>query len=137
MFGSGKLTFANTIVSRYMDMGLLGVSFRFSKNIDGRNLRTLLFRNIAYQLAFFNSQFRKHLLLAIDRHEPMGNYPLRDQLEMFIIKPLHEVAFLSPVLVVIDALDECGTEQERNDLLEAIAKDLSSLPNFVKVLVTS
>ena len=67
----------------------------------------------------------------------MGGYPLRDQLEMFIIKPLHEVAFLSPVLVVIDGLDECGTEQERHDLLEAIEKDLPNLPSFFKVLLTS
>ena len=54
VFGSGKSTFANTVASRYMDMGLLGASFRFSKNIDGHNVRMLVFRNIAYQLALFN-----------------------------------------------------------------------------------
>jgi hypothetical protein len=67
----------------------------------------------------------------------MSGYPLRDQLDMFIIKPLHEVAFLSPVLIVMDALDECGTEQERHDLLEAIEKDLPNPPSFLKVLITS
>jgi len=40
------------------------------------------------------------------------------------------------VLVVIDALDECGTEQERNELLEAIAKDFTESTQFCQGLVT-
>jgi cytidylate kinase len=50
--GSGKSTIANTITSMFTEMGLLGASFRFNQHIEPK----YLFRNIAYQLALFDSR---------------------------------------------------------------------------------
>jgi hypothetical protein len=135
--GSGKSTVANTIASRYMGTGLLGASFRFNRDIDGRNRPMFLFRNIAYQLALFDGHFRESLLQAIARYGSMNSFALREQLERFIVEPMHEVSFVAPVLIVIDAIDECGIENERKEILQAIAKALPKLPGFVKVLLTS
>ncbi|KIM73665.1 hypothetical protein PILCRDRAFT_828960 [Piloderma croceum F 1598] len=117
--GSGKSTVANTIASRYIGTGLLGASFRFNRDIDGRNGPMFLFRNIAYQLALFDGHFRESLLQAITTYGSMNSFALREQLERFIVEPMHEVSFVAPVLIVIDAIDECGIENEQKEVLWA------------------
>jgi hypothetical protein len=131
--GSGKSTVANTIASLFAEMGLLGASFRFSQHIEPK----YLFRNIAYQLALFDTRFRECLLQAFRTHGAMNSYSLREQFEKFIVEPMNAVPFVGPVLIVVDALDECGVESERKEVLEAIAKEFPKLPSFIKVLLTS
>jgi len=135
--GSGKSTVANTIASRYMDAGLLGASFRFNRDIDGRNGPMFLFRNIAYQLALFDGHFRQSLLQVITKYGTIDSFSLQEQFERFIVEPLNEVSFFGPAIIVVDALDECGVESERKDILRAIGKASPKLPSFVKVLLTS
>ncbi|KIM74793.1 hypothetical protein PILCRDRAFT_693732 [Piloderma croceum F 1598] len=131
--GSGKSTVANTITSLFSETGLLGASFRFSQHIEPK----YLFRNIAYQLALFDTRFRECLLQTFRTHGAMNSYSLREQLEKFIVEPMNSVLFVGPVLIVVDALDECGVESERREVLEAIAKGFPKLPSFIKVLLTS
>jgi hypothetical protein len=131
--GSGKSTVANTIASMFTEMGLLGASFRFNQHIEPK----YLFRNIAYQLALFDSRYREYLLQAFKNCGKMAEYSLRDQLAKFIIEPLKAVSLVGPVVIIVDAVDESGVENERREVLEAIAKGLPSLPSFVRVLLTS
>jgi hypothetical protein len=135
--GSGKSTVANTIASRYMDAGLLGASFRFNRDVEGRNGPMLLFRNIAYQLALFDGRFRESLLQATIRHGTMNSFSLQEQFEKFLIEPMTKVSMVGPVVIVIDALDESGVEKERKEVLQAIANAAPKLSSFVKVLLTS
>jgi hypothetical protein len=135
--GSGKSTVANTISSRYKETKLLGASFRFNRDIEGRNRPGLLFRNLAHQLALFNSDYKVSLLQAVTKHGQMSSFVLRAQFEMFIIEPMNNISAVDPVVIVIDALDECGTEEERGELLETIAEASHKLPCFVKILLTS
>jgi len=67
----------------------------------------------------------------------MNTYSLQEQLQEFIINPMKEVDLISTVVVVIDALDEIGVENEREEISQAIAKVLPDLPNLVKVFLTS
>jgi hypothetical protein len=131
--GSGKSTVANTIASMFMEMGLLGASFRFNQHIEPK----YLFRNIAYQLALFDSRYRECLLQAFKNRGKMAEYSLRDQLAKFIIEPLKAVSLVGPVVIIVDAVDESGVENDRREVLEAIAKGLPNLPSFVRVLLTS
>ncbi|KIM86175.1 hypothetical protein PILCRDRAFT_5220 [Piloderma croceum F 1598] len=131
--GSGKSTVANTITSMFTEMGLLGASFRFNQHIEPK----YLFRNIAYQLAIFDSRYRERLLQAIRKHGTMASYSLREQSARFIIEPMNAIRFVGPVVIVIDGVDESGVENERREVLEAIAKELPNLPSFIRVLLTS
>jgi hypothetical protein len=135
--GTGKSTIANTIASRYMELGLLGASFRFSRDVSGRNVPRFLVQNIAYQPALFNGRFREGLLHAIKQHGKMNTYTLREQFGKFIIEPLNNAKFLAPIVIIVDALDECGVEGERTELLFSIAKEIPKLPSYIKVFLTS
>jgi hypothetical protein len=119
-----------------MDAGLLGASFRFNRDMDGRNGPMFLFRNIVYQLALFDGHFRQSLLQAITKYGTMDSFSLREQFERFIVEPMHEVSFVGPVVIAVDALDECGFENERQEVLQAIVSAAPKLSSFVKILLT-
>jgi hypothetical protein len=50
---------------------------------------------------------------------------------------MNAVLFVGPIVIIVDALDECGVESERREVLEAIANEFPKLPSFIKVLLTS
>jgi hypothetical protein len=133
--GTGKSTVANTIASHFHNEGHLGASFRFRHDIDGSNTR-LLFRNIAYQLAHFDGKFKARLLEAIEECGTVAP-TLRQQLQLFIVEPAKEIIREYPVLIVIDAMDECRDEGVRSDIVKAIAEASRTLPNSVKIMITS
>jgi hypothetical protein len=60
-----------------------------------------LFRNIAYQLALFNGNFRESLLQALTTYGSKNSFALREQLESFIVEPMHEDSFVALVLIVV------------------------------------
>ena len=41
------------------------------------------------------------------------------------------------VVLIVDAVDEVGTKETRQRLLDAIAEESPNLPNFVKFIITS
>ena len=43
----------------------------------------------------------------------------------------------TPIVIVIDALDEVVARKQREEMVEAKAKEMSRFPRFVKVLLTS
>ena len=42
-----------------------------------------------------------------------------------------------PVVLVVDAMDEAGTKETRQPLLDAIAEEFPNLPQTVKIIITS
>jgi hypothetical protein len=63
---------------------------------------------------------------------------LRLQFEKLVIKPLSALlSTQSPIALVIDALDECGTAKDRKDLLVVLAAQSCDLPKFVRIIITS
>jgi hypothetical protein len=42
-----------------------------------------------------------------------------------------------PIVFIIDALDECGSEADRKILLRVLSKGFSDLPSFIRVMVVS
>ncbi|EGN96881.1 hypothetical protein SERLA73DRAFT_75730 [Serpula lacrymans var. lacrymans S7.3] len=135
--GSGKSTVANTIVGRCKNLGRLGASFSFKRDISGRNIPDFMIGNLAYQLAFFSTHFRQLLWSAICTSGNINLQPLHAQLQKYIIAPMKGLSFSGPVVIVIDALDECGDESTREAFLNAWSQGLPHLPSFVKVLFVS
>ena len=134
--GSGKSTVANTIASHFDQEGHLGASFQFNREMDGRNTPNLLFRNIAYQLAFFDPNFKVRLLEVINKCTTVAP-TLGKQLKLFIVEPMGKITREHPIVIVIDGLDECGEERIRMDALRALAKASDELPSAIKILLTS
>jgi adenylylsulfate kinase-like enzyme len=72
--GSGKSAIGNTIAMIFADLGRLAASFRFSRDIQGRNVPTYLFGNLAYQLAHFNGQLMNNVLAALQVYGNMDQW---------------------------------------------------------------
>jgi hypothetical protein len=59
--------------------------------------------------------------------------PLPRQFQEFILKPISQSRPpTSTIVIIIDSLDECGTREERETLLEVLAQDFNDLPIAVR-----
>jgi hypothetical protein len=62
------------------------------------------------------------------------------QFTKLLIEPLTSLTDLrveGPIVLVLDALDECGNPTEREALLTVFSRELSRLPSVIRVIVTS
>ncbi|KAH7919326.1 hypothetical protein BV22DRAFT_1075393 [Leucogyrophana mollusca] len=135
--GTGKSTIANTVAARFAKVGRLGASFRFNRDVDGRNGPAFLFGSIAYQLASFSSTLKDHILAAVKAHGKMMQFSPQEQLQKYIIEPMSQIVFSGPIVIVLDALDECGGERDRQDILGAIKEEMANFSRFVKLFLVS
>ncbi|KIL55534.1 hypothetical protein M378DRAFT_90782, partial [Amanita muscaria Koide BX008] len=120
--GIGKSTVAYTIASRAANpkLNLLGASFFFSRDEADRNNAKKFFTTIAYQLCVYNERFAKAIgdVLLTERGSAATTKDPQEQLQILILDPLRSIvqSRARPVLVVVDALDECAEDDERDDL---------------------
>jgi hypothetical protein len=64
--------------------------------------------------------------------------PLEFQFENLLFNTLKSVEWSGgPIVLIIDALDECGREADRRDLMQALSKGFSDLPSFIRIIVVS
>lgn len=136
--GIGKSTIAKTIALRAFEYGCLGASFPFSRRGEPE-LRdpTIVFPTIAYQLAAFSPAFARYLGDELEGVPVPNHGPYETQVHQLFIKPLRSLAYRkTPVVLVMDALDECeqtGLKTVLSLLLDAVPQ----LPFPLKLLVTS
>ena len=116
----------------------LGAFFFFNRDIPQRNFSTLI-RTLAYQLAAFDPRFRDAILLAVKNYNNIAMMPLVFQFETLLsANALKSVKWSgSPIVFIIDALHECGTEADRKILMQALLRGLSILPSFMRIMVFS
>ena len=133
--GIGKSTVARTVAAFAEEQRVLGASFFFSRT-DGRINPAVFFTTIAYQLAMAFPAFKKAITDAIRNDPQVGEVVLPLQIRKLIVDPLRKLANIqSPVVIIVDALDECH-EYGAKDILTQLLAHLPNLPSF-KVLVTS
>src|SRR5262249_47943475 len=105
--GTGKTTIAKTIAVQTSEKGILGGAFFFSRNNADQSNATLVFPSIACQLAERYRLFKSELVRVLQSRTSCESLSLQSQLRDLIVKPLRSVADVeSPVVIVIDALDE-------------------------------
>ncbi|KAG8922488.1 hypothetical protein FRC02_011838, partial [Tulasnella sp. 418] len=138
MAGTGKSTIARTVAKRFDEKNYLGASFFFSRDEDDRRTTSLLFPTIAYQLARRIPLLRGLILGAAS--PDVCTAMMRTQLNKLIVEPLQRTSMLSsPLVIVIDALDECVKESQITEMLVLLAPAIRSIRNTVnlKVFLTS
>jgi hypothetical protein len=109
--GTGKSTLAYTVCKTIAKRGWLGASFFFSRNEASCSNPFLVFTTIAYQLATRYPQFHNALTTILKSDPDVVELTLEMQLEKLVVEPICAVADdigSDPVVVVIDAVDECG-----------------------------
>ncbi|KDQ54630.1 hypothetical protein JAAARDRAFT_696886, partial [Jaapia argillacea MUCL 33604] len=131
--GSGKSAIAHTIARHFSDQKRLGSSLFFKRDITERP--ETLFGTIARDLADSDPEFRSKLLGVVrgSRSLIQTTSVLR-QFRSFILEPTKDLRMVGPVVIVIDALDEC---KDYKGILDILATQLDTLPQNLRIVVTA
>ena len=139
MAGTGKTTIAFTFSQILDNIQLLGASF-FCSHLDTDSSNAdLIFPTLAYELARHSTAASNALVNALEKDHNAGHKSLRDQFLNLIVTPTKAasegVSTPKPLIIVIDALDECADQRDVSDVLAIIRQYSSVLP--LKFFITS
>ena len=131
MAGLGKSTVAQTIAERAAKVGILGASFFFSRNETDRRSAEKFVTTIAFQLCVYDEEFAEAIGTALTKRQgaAVTTKNPEQQLEALVLEPLRNLAKArsGPVVIVVDALDECNDEDARS-VLRVLSLLVQALP---------
>ena len=133
--GSGKSTLATTIAWMMRELRRLGGFFFFDRDVPERSA-AMLARTLAHRLSILDDRIGTEIARIVASNQTIAEMPLAFQFaNMLSAGALESVVWCGgPVLLVIDALDECP---DRRILMQALSQGFSDLPPFVRILVLS
>ena len=139
MARTGKTTIAYTFSEILDGFHILGASF-FCSHLDTDSSNAdLIFPTLAYELARHSTAASNALVNALEKDRNVGHKSLRDQFMNLIVKPTEAasegVSTPRPLVIVIDALDECANENDISVVLTIIRNYSPGLP--LKFFITS
>jgi len=138
--GSGKSTIAAQIANDMLNSGRLGGFFYFDRDQPERNVDGLI-RTLIYKLAVSNTipAIGATIEEIVDGLGDIPSTPLHYQfLRLLCADALQSIIWDGdPIVLVIDALDECGSSEDRKSLLDALSDGLSKLPPFIRIIIAS
>ncbi|KDQ09111.1 hypothetical protein BOTBODRAFT_191302 [Botryobasidium botryosum FD-172 SS1] len=130
--GSGKSAIAHTVAHRCNEEGLLTSSFFFSRDVAERNNPRKLLSTMARDLAR-DPHIRERISLAIESDQSLATAPLSRQFGPLIQEPCLRHPSDTPMVTVIDGVDEgCSPE-----LLKLFRDNISKLPQSFRLFITS
>ncbi|KAL5503719.1 hypothetical protein ACEPAH_7790 [Sanghuangporus vaninii] len=134
--GSGKSTIA---VTAFEQCGARGCSPAYMFFEREKSDPSSVIRTIAYMLASHHPSIARHILCALESNKTICGTVLKNQFEKLLLEPLRAAAkkIAGPIVVILDALDECGNAEQRRDLVQLLKTDFIVLPPKVRILVTS
>ena len=139
MAGTGKTTIAFTFSQILDNIEILGGSFFFSNLDTDSSNADLIFPTLAYELARHSTAASTALLHALEKDRNVGHKSMRDQFLNLIVTPTKAasegVSTSRPLIIVIDALDECADQNDVRDVLTIICQYSPILP--LKFFITS
>ena len=129
--GSGKTSLLNTMALICEEKGYLAGSFFFSGTGADRNNEARLVSTITYQIAEAIPEVRPYVARAIENQPSILNRALESQARSLLLEPLRKLrcnypAFsFDPRVVIIDALDDCGTLEDQGRVISMLGEALS------------
>ena len=124
------------MAERAAAIGALGGSFFFSRSEETRKTARSLFPTLAYQLSSHNREFTRQLNMSLQDDRGAAGRDLQQQFSSLLSRPLQPLAAeRDPILIVIDALDECE-EQDGAAVLAILASEIHQLQQL-KVFITA
>ncbi|KAK4034598.1 WD40-repeat-containing domain protein, partial [Parachaetomium inaequale] len=138
--GTGKSTIALTVAREYSAKKRLGASFFFSRGGGDLASTRRFAATIAVQLAEASPQLRRHIADAAAATHRIHGLGLYDQWERLILQPLAQLskeAFPHPLVIVVDALDECDNHDDVSLLIRCLAAAVAVGHVDLRIFVTS
>ncbi|KAL4910827.1 hypothetical protein BDW74DRAFT_172288 [Aspergillus multicolor] len=139
MAGTGKSTIARTVASQLHDKGCLGGSFFFSRGAGDRGHAGRMITTLSFQLARKDPELEQNICEAIMEDEDISQRSLAEQCRRLIVGPAKKLAgdTASPLVFVIDALDECDREEDVEMIPQLLTMLASVKSKFrLQVLIT-
>ncbi|RPA72110.1 hypothetical protein BJ508DRAFT_315020 [Ascobolus immersus RN42] len=139
--GTGKSTISLTLADAASKDGTIVASFFFARNRGEQSQAKFLITTIAKQLANKDRDLKRLIGSAVAKNPEAPVTNLRSQWSELIVRPLESLQNLAtqtrPILIIIDALDECEEQNDVQTLLELLP-DLARLQSVnVRVFLTS
>ncbi|KAF9073591.1 WD40-repeat-containing domain protein [Rhodocollybia butyracea] len=137
--GAGKSTIATSVSQYFRELGRLGAFLFFNKADKSRSDPANVIRTIAFYLARSNVHIASAIYDAI-RNDPASiDSPIQTQFQKLLLDPLtaSQSHIHGPIIIVLDALDECGNAESRWSLVSLISDDFPKLPPAVRFFITS
>src|SRR5258708_4711423 len=135
--GIGKSTIARTVAEDEGRRKCLGASFFFSRQEKDLSDPRLFIPTIAHQLAQSSPQVRLGVVQALQEDPDIVHKSSATQLQQLILNPLRNSTSPKPLLLVVDALDECDdAANAAAKLFKTIVARCTEAPSL-RLLVTS
>ncbi|TFK71332.1 WD40 repeat-like protein [Pluteus cervinus] len=142
--GTGKSTIAATLVQKLQSLSMLGAYFTCKRDKPALSSPVQLLQTICYELASVHRPYGR-LVSKVIRDDPYFGFGTPNISTLFtklFETPLKGLCGIgrTDLVIVIDALDECGDRVQRIELLNCLLqlKDLCSRSNLkLLVLITS
>ena len=137
--GTGKSSIAHEIARLFEKTNRLTSSFIFLRREQSVRKAYHLFTTLARDLADRYLSFKIALGKVIKDNTALrvGTRDYDTLFESLILEPLEDLHIVSPILVVIDALDESGDTTGGIGLHAFLAQNLIRLPSNFRVVITS
>ncbi|KAF9059818.1 WD40-repeat-containing domain protein [Rhodocollybia butyracea] len=134
--GAGKSTIATSISQYFRELERLGAFLFFTRN---KSDPADVIRTIAFHLARSNTYVASAICDAIDKDPALIDSPIHTQFQKLLLTPLitSQSHIHGPIVVVLDALDECGNAESRRTLVSLISNEFPKLPPAVRFFITS
>ncbi|KAF9059821.1 hypothetical protein BDP27DRAFT_1371092 [Rhodocollybia butyracea] len=134
--GAGKSTIATSISQYFRELGRLGAFLFFTRN---KSDPADVIRTIAFHLACSNTHVASAICTAIDNDHALIDSPIHTQFQKLLLEPLTSAQnhIHGPIVIVLDALDECGNADSRRTLVSLISNEFPKLPPAVRFFITS
>ncbi|KAK6531042.1 hypothetical protein TWF281_007869 [Arthrobotrys megalospora] len=139
MAGTGKSTISRTVAKSFNNDGLLGASFFFKRGEGERGNATRFFTTIAGQLLRRIPDLALGVRAAIQEQPKIAEKSINEQFERLIFQPLSQLkqATISPLVLVIDALDECEGERSVREIIHLLSKMRELTTAHIRIFLTS
>ncbi|PAV19327.1 nucleotide-binding-oligomerization-domain like receptor [Pyrrhoderma noxium] len=139
--GTGKSTVARTVAEEFKRKGRLGCYIFFERGkTDSSTITSTVIRTIAYHLARNNPVVAQFIWEATAKAEwssfPSTNILFQELLHNPLPKAV-QMGASNPILVVLDALDECGSSDIQEELAILLKEKISMLLSNFRFLITS
>jgi hypothetical protein len=141
MAGTGKSTITRTLCKSFHESHRLGASFFFSRGGKDVGTAHLFVTTVAIQLADRFNALKSHMVAAIRDHADLATQSLEDQWNKLVKEPMSKLDMVKnhlPILIVIDALDECADDGDIRKLLKMANDNSGTLRSTrFRVFITS
>ncbi|KAJ6568883.1 WD40 repeat-like protein, partial [Mycena capillaripes] len=136
--GSGKSTISTTISESLRAVERLGAFLFFGRDDSTGSHPDAVIRTLAYSLALSSPHICLAISAAIQRDPAVVNSPIRTQFTSLLLEPLlsAENSIQGPILIILDALDECGDRDSRAALLAVLSDGFPKLPSVFRIFIS-